>query len=130
MNDRQFGFSTKSFPRPFLPSPTPQSACTFDHIEDDDRPLVLQYIRNLSGLIGIVTDQSTLPQTNTQPTGLGHAVDYYLSAHGYTADAQRVIARAFKLNDTPDGFAGFLSGRGMAKREAVWLWQFINCQTD
>jgi hypothetical protein len=71
-----------------------------------------------------------LPQADTNPTGLGIAVDEYLSAHGYTADAQHVIVHAFKLHATQDAFAGFLSGKGMAKSEALWLWRFIDRQTD
>jgi hypothetical protein len=98
--------------------------------ENDDTPLILQYIRNLSGLLAIATDESMLPQANTNPTGLGTSVDEYLSAHGYTADAQHIIVRAFKLNATQDGFVGFLSGKGMAKSEALWLWRFIDRQTD
>jgi len=75
-------------------------------------------------------DPSMLPPANTNPTGLGITVDEYLSAHGYTADAQRVIVRAFKLHATQDVFAVFLSGKGMAKSKALWLWRFIDHQTN
>jgi hypothetical protein len=127
LNNHQLEFSIKDFPQPFLPATL--SLPSLDLIKDDS-PLVLQYTCNLSGLIGIVTDQSMLPQNDTQPTGLGNVVDYYLSAHGYTADAQHVIVCGFKLNNTLDGFSGFLSGRGMAKSEAVWLWHFIDYHTN
>jgi hypothetical protein len=35
-----------------------------------------------------------LPQDNSPSTGLGNAVDDYLTAHGYTADARRAIVCA------------------------------------
>ena len=67
-------------------------------------PLILQYIHNLSGLLAIVTDESMLPQANTNPTSLETTVDEYLSVHGYTADVQHIIVCTFKLNTTQDGF--------------------------
>jgi hypothetical protein len=126
LNERQLSFSKKDFPRPFLP-PSTDSTYAF---ENDDVPFVLQYIRNLSGLIAVVMDPAMLPQANVPPTGLGNSVDEYLSAHGYTADAQRVIVRSFMQNTTQDAFVGFLSGKGMAKSEALWLWHFIRAQSD
>jgi len=119
--------STKDFPQPYHPPPTPRMARICEIINDDDSPLILQYTRSLSGLTGIITDESMLPQVAMlASTGLGEAIDDYLKAHGYTDDAQRTIARAYKQSETQDEFVGFLCGRGMAKSEAQWLWRYVN----
>ena len=117
LTNSQNPISTKDFPRPYLPPPTPRTARICEIINDDDSPLILQYTRSLSGLTGIITDESMLPQV---------AIDDYLKAHGYTDDAQRTIARAYKQSETQDEFVGFLCGRGMAKSEAQWLWRYVN----
>ena len=67
-----------------------------------------------------------LPQDDIPSTGLGNAVDDYLTAHGYTADACHAIVHTWKQNENQDEFAGYLCGKGMAKSEVQWLWRFIN----
>lgn len=89
------------------------------------RPFIGRYIRNLSGIIGVV-DSLAPYQTNYGPFSLGSIVDGYLSAHGYIDTAVETIHTTFFESGTMHEFVAALSALGMAASEAKWIWEYID----
>lgn len=122
----------------FFPRPISSFVRTPPHIQQfqDDFTIfaakepdgyIASYCRTLSGITGIISDESQLP---SGPRVLTHTIgDHairYLTAHGYTAESQHAIARAYNDFQASEGFVGFLCGKGMARSEASWLWDYIS----
>lgn len=93
----------------------------------NNEPYILSYTWNLSGVTGIITDELTLPRkSHDSLTIIGKAVVAYLTAHGYTTEAQYTIASAYmRFSGVEAAFTTYLCGKGMAKLEATWLWDYI-----
>lgn len=88
----------------------------------------MKRIRSLSHVTGGITDQEDLrvwAQTSSS-AGLGAAVERFLNAWGFDATAKLGISSAYdKHKLDSDEFAADLCRRGMARDEALWLFDFI-----
>lgn len=106
------------------------SVFTPSHTRDaNDSTYLLRRVRDLQGTVGAVHEASVSAVQERLSTGLGDEVDWYLSAHGYTAEAAGIIADSYRRYLTSNVFVAFLCGRGMPHSEAEWIWGFIcRCQ--
>lgn len=115
-------------PRPIVPSAAVVKALapTAEILHAKNDAYILSYTRELSGITGLLTDESRLPrQSNSPSANIGAAAYDYLAAHGYSQDAQAAIENAYERFGSQEAFAAFLCGKGMAKSEADWLWRHI-----
>jgi hypothetical protein len=59
------------------------------------------------------------------PSGLGDGVDQYFNAHGYDAGSRLHVMYAWRENSGIHDFIAYLSGKGMTKFEAEWVWRLV-----
>lgn len=88
---------------------------------------IYQYIRDFDGICGTLTSAhgASFWKENKMQS-LGYWVDSYLKSHGYNNDAIVHITTAFTKSDSPHQFANYLSLKGMAMTERMWLWGLIH----
>lgn len=94
---------------------------------EDPAVYIASYSRTLSGVIGIISDDSQLPNgPGVLVHTIGRRAVRYLTAHGYTPESQHAIARAYTDFPGEEGFVAFLCGKGMARSEVNYLWDYIS----
>ncbi|KAJ7016999.1 hypothetical protein C8F04DRAFT_1339618 [Mycena alexandri] len=86
--------------------------------------LVDSYMRDLSGIVGIIYGSTTSAPTY-QSYDLGRHTSYYLQAHGYDESAIEEIQKLWAQSDDVEKFVELLTSRGMAATEVRWLWDLI-----
>lgn len=87
-------------------------------------PAVLSYVQSLSRIAGVIINPFHYARTQEEsvPTGISRAVDAYLDAHGYNAEAKLTIRFAWDSFDDVDEFVEYLCLKGMANIEANWIF--------
>ncbi|KAJ7041255.1 hypothetical protein C8F04DRAFT_1177438 [Mycena alexandri] len=86
--------------------------------------LVDSYMRDLSGIVGVIYGSTTSAPTY-QSYDLGRHTSYYLQAHGYDESAIEEIQKLWAQSDDVENFVELLTSRGMAATEVRWLWDLI-----
>lgn len=91
------------------------------------RQTVLQNLRSLSNLTGVITSPAALEDYNRMvaPSNLPRAAHSYMEAHGYDSDAKLHLLHALNTYNDVDEFCDYLCARGMARAEADWLFKYI-----
>ncbi|KAL6307293.1 hypothetical protein BKA93DRAFT_823424 [Sparassis latifolia] len=80
---------------------------------------IYQHIQNLAGIVKTLLGPCT---DSTPALSLGHQVDAYLQAHGYSNDANMTICHAYSLSGTLEEFIEKLAPKGMPIKEIKYLW--------
>lgn len=88
-----------------------------------------QYIRNLDGIIRIISEAGKQLPDEPAPT-LGPVVDAYLDSHGYLPGARFTIVMAYFAAHSLEDFLFALCPRGLPQREVEWLWNFTTADVD
>lgn len=91
---------------------------------DRQSTAILSYVRSLSRITGVITDPDAFAraQIESVPAGISHAVDVYLEAHSYDAEAKLTMHYAWETFDDIDDFIDFLGCKGVSKAEANWIY--------
>lgn len=86
---------------------------------------VYQYCRDLDHIYNVRHRPSPEQDIVVLGRSLGHIVDSYLVSFGYDLASRFAVFDAYIASRNAAEFVGRLSGRGLAERELLWLWEYI-----